>query len=94
MVRRIVMAMMAIIPIIILVVLVIIIVPFWIILKKTGLTPWLSLLCFIPSLGVLILLYLLAFSEWKVVPAPQASWPPQPYPPQPPYPQQPPPPQA
>src|SRR5664279_4006484 len=84
-VQRIAMAMLAIIPIIILVVIVIVMVPFWFILKKAGFTPWLCLLCLIPSIGVLVLLYVLAFAEWKVVPAPQAAWQPPTYPPQPPY---------
>jgi hypothetical protein len=84
-VKGIIMAMMAIIPIIILVAIAIVMVPFWFILKKAGFSPWLSLVCLIPSLGVLVLLYVLAFSEWKVVPAPQAAYPPQPpYPPLPP----------
>jgi hypothetical protein len=81
-------AMMAILPIIFLVVVVIIMVPCWFILKKAGFTPWLCLLCLIPSIGLLVLLYVLAFAEWKVVPAPQAGWqptPPYPPPPQPPY---------
>jgi hypothetical protein len=86
MVKHMAVAMLAIIPIIILVMIIIVMVPFWFILKKAGLTPWLSLLCLIPSLGILVLLYVLAFAEWKVVPAPQAGWgPPPPYPPQPPY---------
>jgi hypothetical protein len=60
-------------------------VPCWFILKKAGFSPWLSLLCLIPSLGTLVLLYVLAFSEWKVQPAPQAGWQPMPpYPPPPP----------
>jgi len=85
MVRHIVMIMLAIIPIIILVAIAIVMVPFWFILKKAGFSPWLALVCLIPSLGVLVLLYVLAFSEWKVVPAPQAAYPPQPiYPPLPP----------
>jgi ABC-type transport system involved in cytochrome c biogenesis permease subunit len=87
-IKSMVMAMMAIIPIIILVSLVIVIVPFWFICKKAGFSPWLSLLNVIP-LGSLILLYVLAFSEWKVIPAPQPGWPPPPpFPPQPPYPPQ------
>ncbi len=71
--------------------------PCWFILKKAGFSPWLSLLCIFTSLGTLVLLYVLAFAEWKVVPVPlQAYWPPQPpYPPQPPASPQPPlPPQA
>ncbi len=60
----------------------IVMVPCWFILKKAGFSPWLALLCILPSLGTLVLLYVLAFAEWKVVPAPQAAWPPQPpYPP-------------
>jgi hypothetical protein len=61
---------------------VIVMVPCWFILKKAGFTPWLSLLCIVPSLGTLVLLYVLAFAEWKVLPAPQAAYPP-PYPPPP-----------
>jgi hypothetical protein len=84
-VKGIIMAMVAIIPIIILVAIVIVMVPFWFILKKAGYSPWLSLICLIPSIGILVLLYVLAFSEWKVVPAPTAAYPPQPpYPPLPP----------
>ncbi|MGA2633784.1 MAG: hypothetical protein ABSF16_06075 [Terracidiphilus sp.] len=84
-IKGIIMAMVAIIPLIILVALIIVMVPFWFILKKAGFSPWLALVCLIPSLGVLVLLYVLAFSEWKVVPAPQAAYPPQPiYPPLPP----------
>jgi hypothetical protein len=51
-----------------------IMVPCWFILKKAGFSPWLSLLCLLPSLGTLVLLYVLAFAEWKVVPVPQVAW--------------------
>ena len=86
MIGRFAMAMLAIIPVIMAVAIAIVMVPCWFILKKAGFTPWLSLLCIIPSLGTLVLLYLLAFGEWKVVPVVQAGWgPPPPYPPQPPY---------
>jgi len=91
-VRTILPMMLAIIPFIILIGIVILMVPFWFILKKAGFTPWLSLVCLVPSLGVLVLLYILAVAEWKVVPAPQQAWTPQPpyppYPPQPPLPPQ------
>ncbi len=73
-IQHMVMAMMAIIPFIILIVIVIIMVPCWFILKKAGFTPWLCLLCLIPSIGLVVLLYVLAFAEWKVVPAPQVGW--------------------
>jgi hypothetical protein len=62
-----------------------IIVPFWFILKKAGFSSWLALINLVPF-GTLILLYVLAFAEWKVIPAPQLAWPP--YPPQPPFPPQ------
>jgi len=82
--RHIVLVMLIIIPIIYALVVAIVMVPCWFILKKAGFTPWLSLLCIVPSLGTLVLLYLLAFGEWKVVPAVQAGWgPPPPYPPPP-----------
>lgn len=91
-IQRLVFAIMAILPILILVALAIIIVPTWFICKKAGFSPWLSMLCLIPSLGLLILLYVLAFADWKVAPAPQAGWQPPypPYPPQPPLPPTPP----
>jgi hypothetical protein len=81
-------AMMAVLPIIFLLVIAIIMVPCWFILKKAGFSPWLCLLCLIPSIGLVVLLYVLAFAEWKVVPAPQGGWqsgPPFPPTPQPPY---------
>jgi hypothetical protein len=69
----------AILPIIILIGLAVVIVPFWFILKKAGFSPWLSLLNAVPA-GNLVLLYVLAFAEWKVPPPPQ--WPVHPpYPP-------------
>ena len=73
---------MAIIPMIgffILIGLAIVILPFWFICKKAGFSPWLSLLNIIPA-GNLILIYVLAFAEWKT--APVAGQPmPFPYPP-------------
>lgn len=53
---------------------VIVLIPLWFICKKAGFTPWLSLLIFIP-LGNLVLLYVLAFAEWKVVPISQVQAP-------------------
>lgn len=63
--------------------LVAIIIPFWFICKKAGFSPWLSLLNIIP-LGNLVLIYMLAFAQWKVVPAPQLAPYPPGYPPVPP----------
>jgi len=80
--KHIAMMFLAILPVIILVGYIIVIVPFWFICKKAGFSPWLSLINVIP-LGGIILVYVLAFAEWKVTPVP----PPQmgyPYPPAPP----------
>ncbi|HEX7728350.1 MAG TPA: hypothetical protein VF392_04880 [Terracidiphilus sp.] len=54
--------------IIILVVIAILMFPCWMICKKAGLSPWLALLCIVPSFGLIILLYILAFVDWKVKP--------------------------
>jgi hypothetical protein len=78
------MAMMAIMPFIFLAGAAIVIIPVWVIWKKAGFSPWFSLLCVIPLVN-LIMLYVLAFSEWRVVPVAQIPYP-QAYPPQPPYP--------
>jgi hypothetical protein len=83
-IRHVVLMMMAIMPLIVLLILAIVILPFWFICKKAGFSPWLSLLNVIP-LGNLVLIYVLAFSDWKVMPLPVAMGQPQyPYPPQPP----------
>ncbi|HTJ30150.1 MAG TPA: hypothetical protein VL346_06605 [Acidobacteriaceae bacterium] len=82
-IERILMGFAAIIPIFILIGMAVVIIPTWFICKKAGFTPWLSLLCFVP-LGGLVLLYILAFSEWKVVPVVTAPYIPPAYPPYPP----------
>jgi hypothetical protein len=46
------------------------IVPFWFIFKKAGFSPWLCLLLLLPLVNIVIL-YVLAFTEWKVVPVAQ-----------------------
>ena len=46
------------------------IIPLWFIWKKAGFSPWLSILSIIPAVN-LIMLYVLAFSQWKVVPVNQ-----------------------
>lgn len=77
--------MVAILPLVglfILIALAIVIVPFWFICKKAGLSPWLSLLNLVP-LGNLILIYILAFSDWKVMPAPNVAQTGYPFPPPP-----------
>jgi hypothetical protein len=64
----------------------------WRIFTKAGLSGALSLLVLVPGVGSLIVLCVLAFADWKVVPAPSA-YGLQPYPPPPSsYPPPPPPP--
>jgi hypothetical protein len=72
-IQHMVVAMMAILPIIILICLAIVLIPFWFICKKAGFSPWLTLLNIVP-MGNLVLIYILAFAEWKVAPAPAATW--------------------
>lgn len=57
-----------------------IIVPFWQIFKKSGMGGPLSLLMVLPLVNI-VMLYILAFSRWKVVPAPEFSGYPPAYPP-------------
>lgn len=68
----------------VLIVMALIIVPLWKICSKAGLSGPLSLLALIPGIGMLITLYIIAFSDWKIV-APtvtyQQPYPPSPYPP-------------
>jgi hypothetical protein len=60
----------------------IVLIPLWQICKKAGFSPWLSLLVLLYPVGGLILLYVLAFARWKVVPIAQgSSYPPAAYPP-------------
>ncbi|HTW78454.1 MAG TPA: hypothetical protein VME23_02805 [Terracidiphilus sp.] len=75
MVQKILMAFIPIVLIFGLIAIALVMIPCWMILKKAGFTPWLALLCILPSLGTLVLLYVLAFAEWKVVPAPQQQYP-------------------
>jgi hypothetical protein len=42
--------------------------PYWMIFKKAGYSPWLSLLTLVP-LAKYIVLWVVAFSEWKPGPA-------------------------
>ena len=58
-----------------------VIIPFWQIFKKAGMGAPLSLLMILPVVNI-VMLYVLAFSRWKVVPVPEfaAGYPPA-YPP-------------
>jgi hypothetical protein len=85
-IQKLIIAMMAFIPILILIGIAVVVIPSWVICKKAGFSPWLSLLCVIPTVGLLVMLYVLAFADWKVAPLVPQAWSPQPpYPPQPPY---------
>ncbi len=75
-------ATLAVMPLFILAALAIVILPMRFICTKSGFSPWLSLLNVIP-IGGLILFYVLAFSDWKVGPAPQPTWQVPPFPPPP-----------
>ena len=69
------------------------IIPSWQIAKKAGFSGPLALLVAIPLIGRLIFLYVTAFSDWKVIPAPPQygyAPPPPSYPPPPPPPAYPP----
>ncbi len=65
---------------------VVFVVPLWVSFKKAGLSPALSLLLFVPF-GLVIVLYLLAFLRWRVMPSPEyalgypRAYPPPGYPP-------------
>jgi O-antigen ligase len=56
----------------ILILLVLLGVPFWRIVKRTGLPPALSLLCFVPVVNV-IFVWVFAFIEWPALKQPSAS---------------------
>lgn len=75
--RKIAMVFLGVMPIFIVVALAVVILPFWFICKKAGFSPWLSLLNIVP-LGGMILIYVLAFADWKVMPVPQPGYAPLP----------------
>ncbi|WP_419804414.1 hypothetical protein [Terriglobus sp.] len=54
------------------------IIPLWQIVKKAGFHPALSLLILVPVVNI-VMLYVFAFSRWRVVPAPEypGAYPPQ-----------------
>ena len=49
----------------------VVVIPYWKIFSKAGFSGWLSLLILFPLVN-LIVLYIVAFSEWKTVPKPQS----------------------
>jgi uncharacterized membrane protein YhaH (DUF805 family) len=48
----------------------VVVIPYWKIFSKAGFSGWLSLLILFPLIN-LIVLYIVAFSEWKTIPKPQ-----------------------
>ena len=48
------------------------VIPYWFIFKKAGFSPFLSILMFVP-LANLVILYVVAFSQWRVVPVHQVA---------------------
>jgi hypothetical protein len=81
-VQHMMLAMMTIMPLIGLVATVLMVIPFWQIFKKAGMSGAMSLLMIVPLVNV-VMLYVLAFSRWKVMPVPEygAGYPPVGYPP-------------
>ena len=65
-------ALLTLVPIIGLVFIILFVIPFWMIWKKAGFSPWLSVLMIVPLVSI-VMLYVLAFADWKVVPANQAT---------------------
>jgi len=39
-------------------------VPSWRILRRTGLSPWWSLLSFVPMIGTILILWIIAYRKW------------------------------
>jgi hypothetical protein len=46
---------------------IILLIPYWVIFKKAGFSPWLALFLFLPLINIIVL-YFLAFARWNVVP--------------------------
>jgi hypothetical protein len=59
----------------------IVIIPIWRILSRIGISGIFSMLLILPWLGPLILLYVVAFSDWRLIPTQQPYPGLQPYPP-------------
>ena len=45
----------------------VLVIPVWVIYRKSGLSPWLSLILFIPVIGIFATYMILAFSNWPSV---------------------------
>ena len=60
-------AMMVFLPLVILLGSLVLIIPYWMIFKKAGFPAFLGILMIVPIVNI-VLLYVLAFSPWKVTP--------------------------
>lgn len=78
-------AMMVFLPLVIIIGSLIVVVPYWMIFKKAGFPPVLGILMVVPLVNI-ALLYVLAFSQWKVVPSSPNVYPVSNYPSFPPHP--------
>jgi hypothetical protein len=65
-------AMLTLLPVLGLVFIIVLVIPYWMIWKKAGFSPWLSVLMIVPLVNF-VMLYVLAFADWKVVPVNQAT---------------------
>jgi len=65
-------ALLTLVPVIGLIFIILFVIPFWMIWKKAGFSPWLSILMVVPLVSI-VMLYVLAFADWKVVPTDQAA---------------------
>ncbi len=68
-------------PLILIVGSLVVVVPYWMIFRKAGFPAFLGILMVVPLVN-LVLLYVLAFSQWKVVPSNPNVYPVSNYPPQ------------
>ncbi|QNI34965.1 hypothetical protein H7849_12910 [Alloacidobacterium dinghuense] len=73
--------MMVFLPLFIIIGSLIVVIPYWMIFKKAGFPPFLGILMVVPIVN-LVLLYVLAFSPWKVMPPNPNAYPVPNYPPQ------------
>jgi len=73
--------MMVFLPLVIIIGALIVVLPYWMIFKKAGFPPFLGILMVVPLVNI-VLLYVLAFSQWKVAPISQNVYQMTNYPPQ------------
>jgi hypothetical protein len=74
-------AMMVFLPFVIIIGSLIVVIPYWMIFKKAGFPAFLGILMVVPLVNI-VLLYVLAFSQWKTLPQAPIVYPAPGYPPQ------------